>query len=80
MVAPDQVDVLGVQGFEGQEETNGFEGVTASVNEIPQEDVIEVLNVVLLAVQEGAPEHPEEVQKVGELAVDVPKDLHWCLD
>lgn len=62
MVAPDQVDPVGVAHLEGEEQQDRLDRVEAPVHVVAQEEV------VLLG-------HPaprfEEVQQVPELAVDV---------
>lgn len=79
VVAPDEVDLLGVEALEGEQEADGFEGVAAAVHEVSQEDVVEVLNVLLFAVFVGSPIVGEEGHEVGELPVDVSEDLEGRL-
>lgn len=75
VVAADEVDLFGVDALEGQQEADGLEGVAAPVHEVPQEDVVEVLDVLLLAVLVRRAVEREETHQVGELSVDVPEDL-----
>lgn len=47
--------------------------MTAPVYKVPQENVVEVLDIVLFAVEERTPKHPEEVEQVRQLTMDIPE-------
>ena len=40
MVAPEEVDLLGVQQLEAEEKHDSFDRVVAAVHEVPDEDVL----------------------------------------
>jgi hypothetical protein len=75
VVAADEVDLFGVDAFEGEEEADSLEGVAAAVHEIAQEDVVEVLDVFLFALFVGRAVEGEETHEVRELPVDVSEYL-----
>lgn len=75
VVSANQMDLLGVNALESQQQADSLEGMTASVDEIPQENVVEVLNVLLLAVLVGGAVKGKERHKVSELPVNVSKYL-----
>ena len=75
VVSANEMHLLGVNALESQQQTDSLERVTASVHEIPQENVVEVLNVLLLPVLVGSAVKGKERHKVGELAVDVSENL-----
>ena len=79
MVAPDEMDLLGVDALEGQKQTDGFEGVAAPVDEIPQKDVVEVFDVFLLSCFVRGTVEVEEAHEVSELPVNVTEDLEGRL-
>lgn len=71
VVATNEVDLLGVDALQGQQKTDGLERVATSVHKISEEDVVEVLNVLLLAVLVRGAVEGEETHQVSELSVDV---------
>jgi hypothetical protein len=79
VIPADEVDLFGVDALQGQQETDGFQGVAASINEVSQEDVVEVLNILLLAVLVGSAVECEETHQISELAMDISKDLEGRL-
>lgn len=79
VVATNEVDLFGVDALQGQQKTDGLKGVAASVHKVSEEDVVEVLNVLLLAVLVGGAVEGEETHQVSELSVDVAKDLEGRL-
>jgi len=65
MVASEEGDSVSVPHLERQEQKEGFNAVSASINIVPQKDVVCVGRV---------PTDLEEFQQIVELSVDVPAD------
>ena len=71
MVSPDKVHLLGIDAFEGEQEADRLQGMVASINEIPQKYVVEILYIFFLAVFVRSTVKGKETHKISELTVDV---------
>ena len=87
MVASEKEDLARVLQLQGEQETNDFERLTASVDVVAQEDVIETADIASLL---RCPPDVKEAHQVVVVAVDVAEDFdgrlqvfdqHWlCME
>lgn len=73
------MDLFRVNALQRQQEADSLQGVTAAIDEVSQEDVVEVLYVFLLAVLVGGAIKCEETHQISELSVDISEDLEGRL-
>jgi len=75
VVTTEKSNSLGVLHFERHKQADGLKRVTATVNVVPEEQVVEGVDVTLLSVVRHAPV-PEEPHQVRVLAMNVAKHFY----
>ena len=71
MVTSDQVNLLWVNAFEGQQKTNCLKRVASSVNKVSQKNVIVILDIFFLTVLMRRSIQFKETHQIRELAMDI---------
>jgi hypothetical protein len=69
--------LLWIETFKGKEEANCLERMTASIDEISEEDVIEILDIFFLTELMGGAVECEETHEICELSMDISKYFEW---
>lgn len=80
MVAPDQMHLFWVADLECKQQANGFEGVATTIDEVTKEQIVEALDVTVLAIVPGLSPQIEETHKIAVLTMDITEDLDRRLD
>lgn len=75
MVSSNEMDLFWVHTFQGQQETDSFDGVTSSVDKISKKHIIIMFDVFSFPILVGSAIETEESHEICELSMDIAKDF-----